>query len=298
MAAAASSFFSRAIRYFDEILKATPEDVEDVMVEADGEWHTSDGAYASALWKAEHPPAPPAIAPPLPPVGAVPSTSSPASSTTLAHDVAAKREKSPVAPDVEVLVLDSDDDDEGQVKRQLSPTAPPSSWLGSQGGSHPPDSQIIDLTLDSDDEAEAPLPPKITGKRAAVEDGLGGSKRPRHDEPFSGKVTAPSPPATGSNAGTSPYVTGGGSYFLQRMNDPSYRLPPPESPSYLPSPFLAFARNGLVRYGSGSSSPLSPHSNNAHPPPPPPPSLPRPPSLPPSAEYYSPPRYPQPRDWP
>ena len=44
--------------YFDEILKATitDEDVEDVIVEADGAWHTSDGKFASDSWKAANPP--------------------------------------------------------------------------------------------------------------------------------------------------------------------------------------------------------------------------------------------------
>jgi E3 SUMO-protein ligase PIAS1 len=35
-------------RFFAEILKTTPDSVDDVLVEADGEWSTSDGMYSSA----------------------------------------------------------------------------------------------------------------------------------------------------------------------------------------------------------------------------------------------------------
>ncbi|KAI0032729.1 PINIT domain-containing protein [Vararia minispora EC-137] len=246
---------------FDEILKATSEDTEDVMVEADGEWHTSDGEYASALWKATHPPVLPPIAPPAP--TSAPSTDSPASSTTVVNDATvSKTDISSEVPEVEVFVLDSDDDDEGQVKRQLSPSGQPSSSLGSLGGSYPPDSQqVIDLTLDSDEEATPP-PPTATGKRAAPDDDYGaGLKRARIEEPFS-----------------------------ERMNDPAYRLPPPTSQLPSPmSPFSAFVGSGPLRYGSGSSlSSSSPQPGSG--------------PLPPPAGLFTPssyhPRYPGHKDWP
>ena len=58
----------------------------------------------------------------------------------------------------EIVILDSDDEDEGQVKRELSPSAYRSLNTSSASvGSLPPrsqtvDSDIIDLTLDTDDE--------------------------------------------------------------------------------------------------------------------------------------------------
>ena len=42
------------LRYFDDILKRTPDSVEDVIIEADGQWHTEDNKYASPAWKATH----------------------------------------------------------------------------------------------------------------------------------------------------------------------------------------------------------------------------------------------------
>lgn len=146
-------------RYFDEILKSTPEDVEDVMVEADGEWHTSDNTFASAAWKATHKPQPAAIS--LPPT--------PEKKPALNGDGKLNGSKD---PDQEVFVLDdSDDEEEGQVKRELS-LRPDSSILSSEAG--PPDTQpqqVIDLTLDSDDDelAETAPPLNPNGKRKAYD---------------------------------------------------------------------------------------------------------------------------------
>lgn len=97
--------------YFDGILKESPESVEDVIVEADGEWHTSDNKYGSAAWKRAHPPVAPKPAMKLP---ASPVKTNGASSS----DLNGKKKAN-----VEIVVLDSDDeDDEGQVKRELSPS--------------------------------------------------------------------------------------------------------------------------------------------------------------------------------
>jgi E3 SUMO-protein ligase PIAS1 len=137
-------------RYFESIINATPEDCDDVMVEADGEWHTADNKYASSAWKAAHPP-------------------------QIETQQLKKRSPSPAAakaPSAAVYVLeDSDDEDEGQVKRELSPsfrgfangsfnrsfaTLPPSSQTPA-----PPSrqaSKVIDLTLDSDDDEPASTP--------------------------------------------------------------------------------------------------------------------------------------------
>ncbi|KIP11381.1 hypothetical protein PHLGIDRAFT_114515 [Phlebiopsis gigantea 11061_1 CR5-6] len=138
--------------YFDEILKETDEDVEDVIVEADGQWHTVDNMYGSTAWKAAHPPVkdPPPQLPPAP----VKKRSPTPVIQQLNGDATAKSGPS----NAEIVILDSDDEDEGQVKRELSPSAPRSLKTPSVSvGSLPPrsqtgDSDVIDLTLDSDDE--------------------------------------------------------------------------------------------------------------------------------------------------
>lgn len=158
--------------YFDEILQATPESVEDVMVEADGQWHTVDNKYGSADWKAAHP---------LPEKLSSPSKSlpppkqSPSCPPADAKDTGQSNGKGK-APSHEIFVLDSDDDeDEGRVKRELSPSYA-SSANQSFEGTLPPmsqslsraDTSVIDLTLDESDEDDEPLP-TVYGKRRAAD---------------------------------------------------------------------------------------------------------------------------------
>ncbi|GJE87674.1 E3 SUMO-protein ligase [Phanerochaete sordida] len=119
--------------YFDDILKETHEDVEDVIVEADGQWHTADNKYGSASWKAIHPPIKDSTHS-LPPTPVKKRTPSPPIGLTNG-DAPLKSGPS----NAEIVILDSDDEDEASI------------------GSLPPRSQtvesdIIDLTLDSDDE--------------------------------------------------------------------------------------------------------------------------------------------------
>ncbi|KAJ7900293.1 PINIT domain-containing protein [Mycena olivaceomarginata] len=141
--------------YVDEILKTSSEDVEDVIVEADGEWHTSDNNPASKG-----------------PNG----------------DPNGKRKAA------EIVVLDSDDEDEGRVKRELSPSFASTSSANRSYGSVPGEasqSAVIDLTLDSDDD-EAPVRP--FAKRTASEAGIASPteqiwKKGRTDTP-----TIPRPP--------------------------------------------------------------------------------------------------------
>ncbi|KAF8577886.1 hypothetical protein K439DRAFT_1654979 [Ramaria rubella] len=158
--------------YFDRILKDTPESVEDVVVEADGEWHTSDNKFASAVWRTLHPLCNgnkliKSVTPHKEPEK-LPSRS-PSSAKVLNGRV----------PQEVISLTDSEDDDEGIVKRELSPT---SSYATSQSQSFesarnrpgrlppppPPRStslnEVIDLTLDSDDD-DPPPPPKLTHKR-------------------------------------------------------------------------------------------------------------------------------------
>ncbi len=139
------------------------------MVEADGEWHTSDDKYASVQWKAAHPPKASL------PAAEHPRTPMQTQDHLLVNGMNQLNGKGK-AFDTEVLVLDSDEDeDEGRVKRELSPSYASSSrasfdtipQMQSQSQSS---RQVIDLTLDdSDDE---PPPPDNHGKRKASDANL------------------------------------------------------------------------------------------------------------------------------
>ncbi|KAJ7634252.1 PINIT domain-containing protein [Mycena polygramma] len=157
--------------YFDEILKQSPESVEDVVVEADGEWHTTDNKYGSTVWKAAHAPA---VIPkaPLTPRKFLPAKSPSHSASKVNGDPNGKRKAT------EIVVLDSDDEDEGRVKRELSPSFASSSSVNRSFGSVPGETvtgsqadDVIDLTLDSDDD-EPPPPPRPSTKRTASEAGI------------------------------------------------------------------------------------------------------------------------------
>jgi E3 SUMO-protein ligase PIAS1 len=142
------------------------------MVEADGQWHTSDNKYGSADWKAAHPLAPKLSSPSksLPPLKQSPSC----------PPVDAKDNRQPngkgKAPSHEIFVLDSDDDeDEGRVKRELSPSYASSANRSFEGtlpavsqSLSRADTSVIDLTLDESDEDDEPLP-TVYGKRRAAD---------------------------------------------------------------------------------------------------------------------------------
>src|SRR5258706_14628132 len=56
--------------YVLDILQSVPEEVDDVLVEPDGEWHTADAMYGSPTWMEQHPQVPnskplPALARPM-----------------------------------------------------------------------------------------------------------------------------------------------------------------------------------------------------------------------------------------
>lgn len=143
--------------YFDQILKDTCEDVEDVIVESDGQWHTSDNKFGSASWMASHPRTD------LSRLSPTPRGSSPASVDEEAAAKAYSRKN------VEILVLDSDDEDsdedEGRVKQELSDSYPmntlssPASNAGHPTiARQPRGGDVIDLTADSDEEELGPPP--------------------------------------------------------------------------------------------------------------------------------------------
>ncbi|KZT30596.1 hypothetical protein NEOLEDRAFT_1126188 [Neolentinus lepideus HHB14362 ss-1] len=164
--------------YFDDILKNTSEDVEDVVVEANGEWHTTDNKYASPGWKAAHPVVglPPSGTPRKP---GRKETAVRTPSRVNGHDISSTVEDKGKAKsnNVEILVLDSDDEDDDRVKRELSPSGDgrnsPNGLVQTQSyATVPPLSQslsmsqtVIDLTLDSDEET----PPRRPEKRKTSE---------------------------------------------------------------------------------------------------------------------------------
>jgi len=143
--------------YFYDILHQTPDSVEDVMVESDGQWHTTDNKHGSPEWLATHPVKPD----PPPKKDPAPSPSKPAAKQTNGKEKSRPK-------GAEVFILDSDDEDEGRVKRELSPSYDQSLGGGTQqslGRTNSALAAVIDLTLDSEDEE----PPRATQKRKAVD---------------------------------------------------------------------------------------------------------------------------------
>lgn len=146
------------------------------MVEADGEWHTSDNKYGSAGWKVAHAPAVPKQAPLCPRKS--PPKPSIHPNVTNPDDPNGKKKA-----DVEIVVLDSDDEDEeGRVKRELSPSIGSGSSVAINrsmestslsANSHLQlQADVIDLTLDSDEDDEPLSPTRTAEKRKAPENGL------------------------------------------------------------------------------------------------------------------------------
>lgn len=158
-------------RYFDEILRDTPPDIDDVVVEANGEWHTSNNQYGSKSWKAQHPFVPTDKSAPR---KAVPTKSPPQTPSKAAASSSGTSSSKPAA-NVEIMVLDSDDEDEGRVKRELSPSFGSGSSVSAARSFETVTRQavddVIDLTLDSDDD-EPPPTSKQAGKRKADDAGL------------------------------------------------------------------------------------------------------------------------------
>ena len=121
-------------------MESTPDAVEDVIVEANGEWHTSDDKYASPTWKGTQKPAPPADSPTPYPNPSVEFTGS----SDHVHSTSTQEKQQNLG---NVLVLDSEEEDEGEVKRELSPSRRERSLVNGL-----PSTQVIDLTIESDDE--------------------------------------------------------------------------------------------------------------------------------------------------
>ncbi|KAG8838610.1 SUMO ligase siz1 [Serendipita sp. 400] len=157
--------------YVSNILENVPEDIDDVMVEADGEWHTEDRKYGSQNWMRTF---------------GVPIDANSIEEKLEEHPQPSK----PLDPSIEIGDSDFDSDsEEEQVKQEIESTATsmnrrsqPSSSLSTTPLAPP----VIDLTLsDSEEEGQLPARPPLPsmpisslGKRKLSSDGeLAGSSR-------------------------------------------------------------------------------------------------------------------------
>ncbi|CAE6526871.1 unnamed protein product [Rhizoctonia solani] len=229
--------------YFDDILKCTPDTVEDVIVEANGEWHTEDDQIGSEAWVAA------AASRPRPVeerrVKAEPDTRS---FMDMSPDLIKPKNE-------EYLVVDSDDEEDIPLSKAAHRGIPPSSAAPSRPQ---PQAQaaVIDLTMSSDDEGDDSLPPPPASSSPVLplaptptSDSASGSfkrkerspasqpqdttwKRPRVEHPANGftGAQAPEPPhnnrpsATSNHNAYAPY---------SHSSPPVAPLRPPEySPTY------------------------------------------------------------------
>ncbi|ELU41525.1 zf-MIZ domain-containing protein [Rhizoctonia solani AG-1 IA] len=170
------------LKYFDDILKCTPDIVEDVIVEANGEWHTEDDKFGSPAWVSTVASRPRPVEKEKK-VKAEPDTR--AFMDSSAEVVKPKTE--------EYLVVDSDDDDDDMPL----PKAPSRSIPPPRATSSRPQPQVqaavIDLTLSSDDEGDdLPPPPASTASSPAqsappaqISENTGGSFKRKERSPAS-----------------------------------------------------------------------------------------------------------------
>lgn len=202
--------------------------VDDVIVEASGEWHTSDDRYSSNAWRKPHKPVPS-------PAGPTPHPKHPAPSYSPSGHIrgALNQEKGQRSGDV--VVLDSEEEDEGEVKRELSPSRAEQIPMSGSSGT-----QVIDLTVESDDESTSN---RSLGKRKAETDSVSASediwKKSRIGEPPNAtntndnvNVSTSGVLALGSNHGARRYAVNGA---------PLPHRPPSQSTPFTPvtygSPF-------------------------------------------------------------
>jgi E3 SUMO-protein ligase PIAS1 len=242
-------------RYFNSILESTPDTVEDVIVEADGEWHTSDDRYASGAWKKNHKSALLLASPTPQPTNQATTAAAPFGHVydTLAQEMS----QNPG----DVVVLDSEEEDEGEVKRELSPSRPsPMNGLL--------DTQVIDLTLESDEESvsgrslgrkrkaevDPEFPTDDIWKKSRIGDPLNASTVTRT---MNGNVTnsASDVFVSGSNYGARHYVNGAS---LQHRPDgapyaPVSHTSSPYTAPYFPQP------SRMVTPSSGQFGPQVSH---------------------------------------
>ena len=140
--------------------------MEDVTVETDGEWHTSDGKYSSPGWRPEK-------------------------SVSPVQAKVERKASTPVSrhaePKSDVFVINDDsDEDETRVRQSLESQNSRGSMA--RGSAPKRSAEVIDLTLSSDDERDdATAVDK--GKGRASNDGPSASKRMRTEDSTSSMET-------------------------------------------------------------------------------------------------------------
>jgi len=265
------------LRYMDDILKTTDEDVEEVFVEADGEWHSPDDKYYSSGWS--------------PPPKSSTLTNRDTSASSTAKTLTPSHDKPKVEEDVkangshvlvkptEEIILDSDeDDDDVRVRREIIPISSSSPGSGVAHRAHTGgSSDVIDLTLDSDDDDPTPpttvqqsLKRKERSTSSDSGEGLAAAynKRTRLEPPL------PPPQQSGGSGGSLSSYNGSNSHYgdsgdagSNSSSLPLPRLPPTSSfgvrsimsnnhlPAlHLPTPGGSFAGRGPIQPPSATGS--------------------------------------------
>jgi hypothetical protein len=217
----------RKSSYFESILLQIPDDdVENVLVEPTGEWHTSDGKYGSQGWRQQsRRPAPLPLKREMEDV----------KPSHLLGDVLQGDKAQPKQEPRQVYSLcDSDEEEESIVTHELSrvsstrrsspSTRATSSILGT--------AQVIDLTLDSDEEDPVPSwSPQTGGTHQA------GEKRKRRSEDHGGPSPARRLPTPVMQNGLNHLrngMGGGGGYLNHDASRHGSRYDPRANFSQLP----------------------------------------------------------------
>lgn len=138
-----------------------PDSIEDVIVEADGEWHTADNRYGSPVWRAKN-----SV---IIPAQMLKKEESPPP-VKLEPEVGMSKLNGQQKTDVSYILLSDDDEDEVQKELSTSYSADHSMNSTPQRPGQDKAPNVIDLTLDSDDDEPAPAQ---SGKRKMTEAALG-----------------------------------------------------------------------------------------------------------------------------
>lgn len=194
-------------RFFASILSTCPDSVDEVLLESNGDWHTEDGKYGSASWKAANPNVPPPSARLLagsnqPSRTATPEVrvkvDSPAvgGASAPANGGSSTPAPAPAAGPIEIFELSDSDDDDVHVplKRAASVHRRSESALDALTSSVPPPSATPDpisgkdeehaIEIDDSDDDDEVVPMSTNAKRPTSENdsGTNGTTRDNRDD--------------------------------------------------------------------------------------------------------------------
>lgn len=188
-------------------------------MEPDGEWHSMDKKYGSALWSARNAASVQPTESQKKPPAAPPSTFAKVEPKEESLNEEPNKVKVPVNND-SIVVIDSDDEDEGRVTRELSPSYRKFSQKSSQKSTQQsvstvengrsqstssrggPTAQVIDLTESDNEDATPLLSSHSTLGKRKLEDtstvNINPTKRIRPDHrPDPMTLSLPRPPVNG-----------------------------------------------------------------------------------------------------